>query len=83
MADITVMLQRVWPEGSGGDGTRALPAVWENQDDFRPKLEGLRAASARLREHAEADDMEGAGEALREVGRTRRDCHTTYRARAN
>jgi cytochrome c556 len=82
-ADVADMLQGVWPEGSGGDGTRALPAVWEDPDDFKRRLDALRDATARLRERAEAGDMEGVGAALQDVGGMCRDCHTTYRARAN
>jgi cytochrome c556 len=83
LADITAMLQGVWAEGSGGEGTRALPAIWEDRADFRSKLEGLQAAASGLREAAEEGDMEAVGAALQEVGQTCRDCHTTYRARAN
>ena len=83
VADVADMLQGVWPAGSGGEGTRALPAVWEENDDFRSKLEGLRAITAALRDRAEAGDMAGVGSALEDLGGTCRGCHTDYRARAN
>jgi cytochrome c556 len=83
LADITEMLQGVWAEGSGGEGSRALPAVWEDWADFQAKLEGLRSAARGLRDAAEGGDTEAVGATLQEVGQTCRDCHTTYRARAN
>ena len=83
VADVAEMLQGVWPAGSGGEGTRALPAIWDQQDDFRSKLESLRAITSVLRESAEAGDMAGVGSALQDLGGTCRGCHTDYRARAN
>lgn len=83
VADVAEMLQGVWAEGTGGEGTRALPAVWEDWADFQSKLEGMRAAAVRLRTQAEGGDAEAVGAALQEVGQTCRGCHTDYRARAN
>lgn len=83
IADVADMLMVVWPEGSGGEGTRALPGIWTQPDDFQTKLQGLRDATARLRERAESGDREGTIAAMRDVGSTCRDCHTTYRAREN
>jgi cytochrome c556 len=75
------MMTGTFPEGSGGDGTRAQPAIWENWDDFAAKLEAARDAAARLSAAAEAGDTEGTGAALREVGQSCRSCHMEYRAR--
>jgi cytochrome c556 len=77
------MLQGVWPEGSGGEGTRALPEIWTEGDDFQERLEALRGATARLRQVAEAGDREGIGAAMQELGQICRGCHTTYRSRSN
>lgn len=70
-----------FPEGSGGAGTRALPAIWENWDDFAARLEAARASGEALRAAAEAGDMEGTAAALREVGQSCLSCHREYRAR--
>lgn len=83
VGDLGEMLQGVWPVGSGGEGTRALPEIWTDQDDFEERLAALRDATARLRQVAEAGDREGVGSAMQELGQTCRGCHTTYRSRAN
>lgn len=83
VADVAEMLQGVWPAGSGGEGTRALPAIWAEQGDFQSKLEELRGIASTLRDRAEAGDMDGVGSSLQELGSTCRGCHTDYRARAN
>lgn len=82
MEEILTMAGVSFPEGSGGEGTRALPAVWENWADFAARLEAAKASAAGLRAAAEAGDMEGAAAALREVGRSCLSCHGEYRARA-
>lgn len=83
IAAVAEMLVAVWPTGTGGEGTRAAPAIWENGEDFNQKVEVLRAAAARLRQSAEAGDAEGVGAAAREIGQTCRSCHSDYRLRAN
>jgi cytochrome c556 len=83
LADAGEMLQVVWAEGSAGEGSRARPEIWADWDDFQGRLEALRAATARVRDRAEAGDMQGFGAALQELGPSCRGCHTDYRAPAN
>jgi len=79
--DLYIMAAGSFPEGSGGEGTRALPAIWESWDHFSAQLEATRNAAAALQAAAEAGDSEGTAAALREVGQSCRACHTDYRAR--
>lgn len=81
--DISEMLLELWPEGSGGEGTRALPAIWENWDDFRGKLEALRDAGVALQTAADAGSTDGVAQAMQGLGQGCRSCHGDYRARAN
>lgn len=74
-----------WPEGSDEmaiDGTRALPAIWENFDDFVTKWEGFGTAAANMQEVA-ATGQEALGPALGQIGDACKACHDDYRASQN
>ena len=75
----------LWPEGSDNmsiDGTRALPAIWDDFDDFASKWEALGGAAENLVSVA-GTGQEALGPALGQVGGTCKGCHDTYRASAN
>lgn len=68
-----------FPEGSQtGHETEALPAIWENKDDFDGKAEELSQAAAELAEAVPAD-MEAFQPMFREFSSNCRDCHDDYR----
>jgi cytochrome c556 len=72
----------MWPEGSDGmsiDGTRAMPDIWENFDDFAAKWGAVGTAAAGL-PAAVGSGVAGIGPALGPLGGTCKDCHDTYRA---
>jgi cytochrome c556 len=71
-----------WPEGSDNmavDGTRALPAIWDNLDDFAAKWAALGTAAEGLVAVA-GNGQEGLGAALGPVGGACQACHEAYRA---
>jgi cytochrome c556 len=71
----------MWPEGSDNmavDGTRALPAIWENLEDFATKLEGLRSGVAAM-QVAAGQDLDALRGALGGVGGACSACHENYR----
>ena len=75
----------LWPEASDNmaiDGTRALPAIWDNFDDFLGKWDGLGTAAAEL-QTAAATGQEAIGPALGKVGGACKACHDDYRASDN
>lgn len=75
----------LWPEGSdemGIDGTRALPAIWDNFDDFQTKWDGLGTAVSDMQTVA-ATGQEAIGPALGKVGDACKACHDDYRASTN
>jgi len=78
---MTVALANVFPAGSGGAGSRALPAIWEDRDDFMDKVTAIQSASAALVSAAQAGDPDGVTSALQAVQGSCRACHQTYRAR--
>jgi Cytochrome c556 len=70
-----------WPEGSDNfalDGTRALPAIWENTEGFLAKWSDFGEA-ALVMQTAAANGVEAIGPALRQVGGTCSACHDDYR----
>lgn len=80
---LATMFGDVFPEGSGGEGTRALPEIWTQPDDFQEKLEAFQSAAAALNAAGEAMDDAALGDAVGALGQSCRGCHTEYRADAN
>ena len=78
MADLAGIAPSLFPEGSeGGD---ALPAIWEDSDDFSAKLEAFREASEAFKAAAAGGDRASAGAALQQLGGACKGCHDDYRA---
>lgn len=68
-----------WPEGTA-EGTKALPAIWENMDDFSAKQDGMTTAAAAMADVASTDlaSLQGA---IRDLGGACTACHREYRER--
>lgn len=76
---------RLWPEGTDSgsvDGTRALPAIWENLDDFVAKFGALQDAAEAVQAVA-GDGMDALRPAVGALGAACQACHQTYRAEAS
>ena len=76
---------RPWPRsrrccfhsGSGDGKTEALPAIWENPEDFAERLDAFREAANGLRAAAETGgDMAAA---IQQLGQACKGCHDNYR----
>ncbi len=67
----------LFPEGSA-EGTEALPAIWENWDDFTAKVEKFKADVAGVAANPPADQA-ALGAALGTIGGNCGACHQTYR----
>ncbi len=80
---LAVMATDVFPEGSGGEGSRAMDEIWQNTDDFQEVLKGLQDATSGLLDAVYAGDIGAVEEALTAVAGSCRDCHRAFRARAN
>ena len=74
LAKITPTL---FPPGSGDGATEALPAIWEDPEDFAEQLEAFKAAAAGLR--AAVDTGGDVMTATRQLGQSCRGCHDSYR----
>ena len=75
IAELSTIVGTLFPEGSGGG--HALPAIWENPEDFATRVADLEAAAAGLR------DTIAAGEpvmpAAQALGGACKGCHDNYR----
>jgi len=74
----------LWPEGSdnaSAENTRALPAIWENLDDFAQRY-GALAQAAEAMQTAAGTDLASLQGALGGVGGACAACHDNYRAPA-
>ena len=78
LADLAAIAPALFREGSeGGD---ALPAIWENAEDFQAKLDAFKEAANGFKAAAASGDMGRIGQALRPVGQACKGCHDNYRA---
>ena len=70
----------LWPEGSDSDAvatTAALPAIWENYDDFLAKFADFGTAAVAMQAVA-GTGVEALGPALGALGATCGACHDAY-----
>lgn len=72
-------LAALFPEGSG-EGTKALPAIWENWEGFEAVIAKGDAVAAAMLEAATAGDKAAFGAAAKGLGPVCGECHTTFRA---
>lgn len=75
LAELSGIVHTLFPEGSqGGD---AIPAIWENPEDFAAKVDALEEAATNLKSTLDAGDNVGA--AFQKVGQACKSCHDDYR----
>ena len=70
----------LFPEGSIVGDSKALPAIWENWDEFLAIVDSGRIAAGEARDAAEAGDTATYAASLRTVGETCGACHQQFRA---
>lgn len=76
LASLAEITPTLFPAGSGGE-TDALPAIWENPEDFAERLEAFKEAAAGL--SAAAETGGGVMAATRKLGQACKGCHDSYR----
>ncbi len=78
LADLAGLADTLFPAGSeGGD---ALPAIWENGEDFQSKLAAFKEAATSFKAAAGSGEMAQIGGALQQLGQACKGCHDDYRA---
>lgn len=70
----------LFPEGSGGPDSRALPALWENKADFVARADAFGDSAARLKALSDAGDSAGFAAQAKIVEQGCNSCHGLYRA---
>ena len=74
-------LPSLFPPGSDGNGSRALPAVWSERAGFDRAAANAVTAAEALRAAAATGDAAATTAAVRSMGATCGACHRTYRGR--
>ncbi|MDC0948233.1 cytochrome c [Gammaproteobacteria bacterium] len=69
----------LFPEGSGGEPSEALPSVWEDWEGFVAAAEAMQTAADEFAAVIEAEDVIEVGDAYGNLGKTCKGCHTDYR----
>ena len=69
-----------FPEGSTQSPSEALPAIWDNFDDFTAKASANAKAAANLKTLAQSRADAGAlTNGFKALGKTCKDCHNDYK----
>lgn len=75
LAELAAISDTLFPEGSqGGD---ALPAIWQNPDDFGKRLASFQQAATDLK--SAVDGGGDVGAAFQKLGQSCKSCHDDYR----
>lgn len=72
-------LQTLFPEGSTGADSEALPVIWESFDAFKSILATDQQVAAAAATAARAGDMTSVASAIKQIGGSCGECHRTYR----
>ena len=79
MHDASLMIDDIFPAGSGVGETRAKPEIWQNWAKFEAATKTLQAATKELARVAETGDMAAVGAQMKKVGEACGGCHKPFR----
>lgn len=74
-------LPELFKEGSVTDKSKALPAIWENWDDFRARFDHDAEVATKMLAAAQSGDTAAYTASIQEIGESCGACHMTYRGR--
>ena len=75
MVDLAGIAPTLFPEGS--EGGEALPAIWEDPDDFAERLDAFETAAGGLQ--TALSSGADVGSAFQSLGQACKGCHDNYR----
>ncbi|MDC0004322.1 cytochrome c [Porticoccaceae bacterium] len=78
IAGLAGIMEKTFPEGSG-EGSYALPIVWEEPAKFRNELKKHQLAADNLVKTAAEKDSKAYRDAIQGLYRTCRSCHSVFR----
>jgi cytochrome c556 len=76
---LVAMFTELFPEGSGGEGSRALPAVWSDAAGFAERVKAAQDAANALADAARSGSAEQVAGAQQALQRTCMGCHQGFR----
>ncbi len=76
---LAIMTGDVFPEGSGGDDSRAKDEIWQDTEEFQEALDGFQDATGGLLDAVYAGDIGAVVEAITTVRGACTECHRTFR----
>ena len=79
VANSTMELGNIFPEGSNVGESEALPVIWEEPEEFRAAIVKVQDASLEFVEAVANDDAEAISGAFRNLGMACRGCHDRFR----
>ena len=80
LAGLAEIAPEVFPAGSGVEKSKALPAIWENPDDFADAMNRLIEASDEMARAAKTGEMSEIGPAIQALGGSCKGCHDDFKA---
>ena len=80
LAGLAEIAPEVFPEGSGVEKSKALPAVWEKPEAFAEAMNRLVEASDAMASAAKSGEMSLIGPAIQELGGSCKGCHDDFKA---
>jgi cytochrome c556 len=80
MGRLASVVPDVFPAGSGGGDSDALPEIWTDPSGFKERLDAFTAAAAQLDTVVAGGDMGQFGPALGELGKACKGCHDEFKA---
>ena len=77
IADMARIAPDLFPKGS--QGREALPAIWEQPEDFAEHLDAFHSAAEAFKKAAASGDAATIGSAIGGLGQSCKGCHDSYR----
>ncbi|MDA0787845.1 MAG: cytochrome c [Proteobacteria bacterium] len=77
LAALAKLVPGIFPAGSGGGKSEALPSIWEKPEEFKAALNEFIDATAAF--ESAVNSGEGVGMAFRSVGQACKGCHDDFR----
>jgi len=79
MANISSIVPKVFPVGSGKGKTEALPAIWEDKAEFKIAMDKFVTAAEDMASASGSGDMGEIGPAIKALGGSCKGCHDSFK----